>query len=357
MRTARLKAPEHFPVAYYHCMSRIVNRDYRLGDEEKEQFVKYMRQYEDFGDLQVVTFCIMSNHFHILVEVPRRPDRLPTDEELLTRLKRVYKRTGEIAQRLQSLRASGADEAAEAFRERFFRRMWDVSWYMKTLKQRFTQWYNRKHGRKGTLWEERFRSVLVEGAGEALVTMAAYIDLNPVRAGLVEDPKDYRWCGYAGAVARNRQCLGGLAIALEARANVHGGFDRHGKSVSQTETIPTNRMSTAECLSQYRMLLFGRGDERGCGKNGRPIRRGFNRDVITAVLAAEGKLSLVDALHCRVRYFVDGAVLGSRQFVNGIFKAERHRFGATRTSGARPIRHVADCDLTTMRDLRLDPVG
>ena len=73
MRRARLKAPEEFPVGYYHCMSRIVGREYLLGDEEKEEFVKLMRIYADFGDLELVTHCIMSNHFHILVEVPRRP--------------------------------------------------------------------------------------------------------------------------------------------------------------------------------------------------------------------------------------------------------------------------------------------
>ncbi len=71
---------------------------------------------------------------------------------------------------------------------------------MKLLKQRFSQWHNARNARKGTLWEERFRSVLVDGAGEALLTMAAYIDLNPVRAGIVQDPKDYRWSGYGEAL-------------------------------------------------------------------------------------------------------------------------------------------------------------
>jgi hypothetical protein len=52
----------------------------------------------------------------------------------------------------------------------------------------------------GTLWEGRFKSVLVEGTGQTLSTMAAYIDLNPVRAGIVKDPADYRWSGYAEAV-------------------------------------------------------------------------------------------------------------------------------------------------------------
>ncbi len=56
--------------------------------------------------------------------------------------------------------------------------MWDVSYLMRVLKQRFSQWYNGAHHRKGTLWEERFRSVLVE-ADVALRVVACYIDLNP----------------------------------------------------------------------------------------------------------------------------------------------------------------------------------
>jgi putative transposase len=58
------------------------------------------------------------------------------------------------------------------------------------------------------LWSERFKSVLLEG-GPAVAAIAAYIDLNPVRAGLCEDPKDYRYCGYAEAIAK------GSAIAQE----------------------------------------------------------------------------------------------------------------------------------------------
>ena len=85
----------------------------------------------------------------------------------------------ELREQMESLRQSGSEKA---------------------LKQQFTQWFNGRHGRKGTLWEERYKSVLVEGAGEALATMSAYIDLNPVRAGLVDDPREYRWCGYAAGI-------------------------------------------------------------------------------------------------------------------------------------------------------------
>lgn len=77
--------------------------------------------------------------------------------------------------------------------------MHDLSEFMKTVLQRFTRWFNRTHSRMGTLWEERFKSVIVE-SGMAARTMAAYIDLNPVWAGMVEDPADYRWSGYGEAV-------------------------------------------------------------------------------------------------------------------------------------------------------------
>ncbi len=105
--------------------------------------------------------------------------------------------------------------------------------------------------------------------------MAAYIDLNPVRAGLVSDPKDYRWCGYGEAV---------------------GGH--------------------------------------------------------------EGALSLGQVLRLRVRYFSDGVVLGSRNYVNGVFEEFRGRFGERRRTGARPLRGVAALGhLMTLRDLRVDAVG
>jgi putative transposase len=117
------------------------------------------------------------------------------------------------------------------------RRMYDISIFIKELKGRFAQWYNRRHGRYGVLWADRFKSVLLE-AGEALATVAAYIELNPVRAGLCADPKDYRYCGYAEALAK------GSSLAWQGISTVLG----------QPETVSCNEVSR-----QYRQLLFRRG--------------------------------------------------------------------------------------------------
>jgi len=339
MRRPRLKAPSDLPVAYYHCISRVVDRQFVLGQDEKEKFVQFMRLYEQFCGVRVVTYCIMSNHFHLLLEVPQLPAQLPDDTQLLSVLDAVYSEigAGSIRQRLEFFRREKADTEAEAYRETFFARMWDVSAFMKLLKQRFTQWFNRLHHRKGTLWEERFKSVLVEGACTALTTMAAYIDLNPVRAGIVADPKDYRWSGYAEAVAGNQEARAGLQII--------------------THEANSPQPSAEAILTEYRVRLFGADEETGLDEQGRPLRRGFTREEIAAVLAAKGQLSRLEMLRCRVRYFADGAVLGTRAFVNGVFAVNRDRFGPKRKNGARPMRGVESDGLCVLRDLRVQTLG
>ena len=104
-----------------------------------------------------------------------------------------------VAKELAEARAAGRDALVAEIHARFTYRMHNLSEFMKTLLQRFTRWFNRTHKRSGTLWEERFKSVIVE-SGIAARTMAAYIDLNPVRAGMVADPAEYRWSSYGEAV-------------------------------------------------------------------------------------------------------------------------------------------------------------
>ena len=103
-----------------------------------------MREYEGFCQVRVLTFCVMSNHYHILLEVPKRPDVLPTAEQLLELLKGLefeedYTRT---KAQIELFRAAQDEGGEKALLERFFRQMWDVSWFNRLLKQRFSAWYN-----------------------------------------------------------------------------------------------------------------------------------------------------------------------------------------------------------------------
>jgi len=178
MRQARIRGQG---LSYYHIISRVVDRRFILGDEEREHFVVLMRKLEAFLGLRVVTYVVMSNHFHLLIEEPDRDNFPAMDREtLLQRLGYLYKQStvDAVREELDRASAQGGQEWEQQIFARYQRRMGDVSIFMKELKQRFSQWYNRSKGRKGTLWEERYKSVLVEGDEKALMTVAAYIDLN-----------------------------------------------------------------------------------------------------------------------------------------------------------------------------------
>ena len=179
MRRARIKADG---AGYYHCMSRIIERRQILGEPEKQRLYGLMHGLAAFGGLKVLTYAFMSNHVHILLHVPAH--REVSDPEFLERLAFLLK-PGEvrlIARQLQDFRQQGQDQAAEALKGRFTYRMENISEFCKALKQRFSQSYNTRTGRNGPLWEQRFKSLLIEGSEHALLAVAAYIDLNPVRA-------------------------------------------------------------------------------------------------------------------------------------------------------------------------------
>ena len=305
MRTRRIRGNGSGNFCF-HCMSRTVNGERFFGSREKEVFRKMLWQVADFSGVEVLTYAVMSNHFHVLVRVPEAVG--VSDGELLRRWKVLYPKptayeTATAVEMERTLRAGG--EEAEAIRARLLARMGDVSAFMKTLKQRFTIWFNKSRGRYGPLWSDRFKSVLVEGQGNPLQTMAAYIDLNPVRAGLVKDPKDYRFCGYAEAVAGDQRAREGLRMVWAAYADDSG---RAG-------------LTEEAALQAHRSYIFGEGAERGGSE--------ANRAAIVKVLEKEdGVLPKGAVLRCRVRYFTDGAILGSAEFVRGFVEelmAEKER--------------------------------
>jgi REP element-mobilizing transposase RayT len=308
-------------------MSRVVNRDFIFGEEEKEFFRQTMRRLEAFMGVRVLTYCIMSNHWHVLLEVPSSVEL--SDAKLFERIEGFYpkRRVSEIRQEFERAskhaKDTGNHQWLNELREKYLSRMGNLSAFVKELKERFSKWYNRKHHRRGTLWEERFKSVLVENSEGVIATMAAYIELNPVRAGLVEDPRDYRFCGYAEAVA------GGVAARW--------GVRRILQSLRQ-------EASWRKIVAQYRMFIFSAGKET-------ETRAGIDPAKVERVLAEGGELSRCDLLRCRVRYFSDGVALGGKLFIEEVFANNRSHFGERRKTGARKLRGGEWDGLCSLRDL------
>lgn len=244
-----------------------------------------------------------------------------------------------------------AERRRDEIRSRYTRRMHDLSEFMKSLLERFTKWFNRTHSRSGHLWEDRFKSVIVE-SGVAARTIAAYIDLNPVRAGMVEDPAKYRWSSYGEAIGGGKKGDGKKAREGLVRAY----FCDEGVGFEVEKWSEVSRL--------YRRLMgisLGRkagraevsADAKGIGqttKNTAELLESKDNDTVLK------DLGMAKMLRCRVRYFTDGAVIGSREFVNEVFTGARERFGPKRKDGARSMRGSgsgAKGVLWSMRDLRL----
>ncbi len=292
MRRKRVKVASG---AYYHLVSRCALKQFLLEEEEKKVFVGMLRRVADFSGVEVLTHCVMSNHFHILVRVPA--PREIAENELLSRVATLYgdARAKDMRSRWESYRKSKHTDLLESEQSLLRQRMNDISPFMKTLKQRFTVWYAAHHkDHEGTLWQNRFSSTLVEGNG-SLAAVAAYIDLNPVRAGIVSDPKDYAFSGYGAAAM-------GDADARKGLSGVYGDTSA----------------SYDKVLKAYRGLLYAKG---AADLAPADVRR---------VLADREKPTLPQLLRCKIRAMSHGLAIGSKTFTASIFAAHRYAFSEKR---------------------------
>lgn len=261
-RSRRLKLKDR--PAVYHCICRVVARDRLLDERARTVLQRQIWQVADFCGVEVLCHCLMSNHFHLLVRVPVRQPI--TDEELARRWAVLYgKNRREEAGQLEYFMSNHPAAAPE--KERLRRRMGDLSQYLKELKQRFTIWFNKKNSRLGTVWTERFKSILIDENPHVWQVLAAYITLNPVRAGLVREAQNYRWCSYAEAVRGRQKARHGLmacmkqddwrktASSFRLFLEERGAIRRVGKApprpvLDNRSAPPTEEISTSGFLGQ-----------------------------------------------------------------------------------------------------------
>jgi REP element-mobilizing transposase RayT len=177
----------------YHIISRVAGGDFLFKPEDKEYFLNLLRRFVAGYFVQLHSFAIMSNHFHLLVTIDDKAAENTNAEELAARLWTVN--TGEFKshkdteqktrQKQLMLHETGSERAKE--------RLSSISRFTQDLKQYFARYFNQKHQRLGCLWGNRFKGVIISH-GNAQLACSAYIDLNPVRAGITKRPEDYRWC-------------------------------------------------------------------------------------------------------------------------------------------------------------------
>ena len=208
---------------FYHVIDRIAHREFLLKDEQiKRRLVDLMHRAAEFSGVDVCTYVVMDNHLHLCVHVPEPAE---VDEgTVVERVGALYgeARAAELRGELERLRAEGREDDAIRVLDRLRARMGDLSEFMKTFKQRVTQWYNRELGHEGTLWSGRFKSVLLD-RDDAVRVVANYIHANPVRARMVEAADGYRWSGLGAAVLGDNRAIRGLSVIGMKGLSPEGG--------------------------------------------------------------------------------------------------------------------------------------
>ena len=233
--------------------------------------------------MDVLGFAIMGNHFHLVVRM--YPESEINDEEVKKRYMKLY-----------DLNRPGPEIELEKFKKK----LCSLSWYVKEIKQGFSRYFNKKYGRKGFLWGERFKSLIVED-GLTLVNLLAYVDLNPVRAGIVKRPEEYRWCSLGYHIqSRNKDEL--LSVDFGMRE--------------------WNEFDEKEIVKKYREFVY----EAGAIDTGKGAV--ISEEIVEEERKKGFRLKRVELFRYRCRYFTDAGVLGSKRFVQEIFDEVKSLLGS-----------------------------
>lgn len=285
----------------YHCTSRLVDGVQWWDEVEKEYLQDLMWRVTTFCGLELLGYTTMDNHYHQLLLVPAKQEA--SNAELLRRYEVLNGRGRGRWKSIQEGFEAGGGQAAY-WRGWLLRQMGDISEHQKIFKERFSKWFNRRHERRGTLWCGRFNGTVVEVEGESLERVAAYIALNPVRAGMVRSPEDYRFSSYHAALGGDQRCLAGIRRVTGMEEGVNA-------------------------LSRLRLVMAWEGMK----ESGDGDKRSLDAQVCREIVSSGGQLPLSATLYWRNRYLVEGVVIGTHGYVEEM----------ARRLGRRARRRTGSC--------------
>jgi REP element-mobilizing transposase RayT len=182
---------------YYHVIARCVRRAWLWGFDEyagknyshrKAWVLERMTQLSSMFAIDICAYAVMSNHYHLVVHVDKKRADTWTAQQIIDRWRVLFCGPPLIERWEKGLCSEAEREAAEQVIELWRRRLYDVSWYMRCLNEHLARRANAEDDCDGRFWQGRFKSqALLDEVG--LLTAMAYVDLNPIRAGIAESPE------------------------------------------------------------------------------------------------------------------------------------------------------------------------
>jgi len=276
-----------------------------MDTADKDYLLQMIHRLSRLYYVDVLGFCLMDNHFHLVTRV--YPESRLSDEELKRRYKAYYGEDQVIGgQELESYR----------------KRLTSLGAFIKDIKQGFTRYYNKKHNRKGYFWGERFKSVIVQD-GMTLINLLAYVDLNPIRAGIVRRPEEYRWCSLGYHQQRGNA---GELLSLE-----FGLAD-------------WDELDPREVVRKYREFIYetGAADSRQRSVVSSQLEeternRGIDQRIVERERRRQYRVGRAERFLHRSRYFTDSGIIGSKEFVGEVFDRVKHLLGSRGRRRFKPV--------------------
>ncbi len=193
MTTARQHLVDSTVTPYYHCISRCVRRAFLCGDgcEHRKQWIENrLKELAEIFAVGVCGYAVMDNHLHVVLQLNDDVAARWSDEDVVRRWARLYPPRGKDRQPLEVSEAWVREKTNnDAWVQQTRERLNSLSWFMKCLKEPLARLANREENCRGTFWEARFKSIAILDE-EALLTTLAYVDLNPLAAGIARTLED-----------------------------------------------------------------------------------------------------------------------------------------------------------------------
>lgn len=213
----------------HHLVSRIAHRVYFLKDDERKDFLEILRRASEFCGIKLLGWCVMGNHFHILVHLP--PPVVVEEDEVLRRYGILKGGKAALNQANEFIKwrkhGDSGEKRVENWLDSQRRRMYSVGGFMKIVKQWFTSEYNSRNGHRGTLWEAVYYDRAVDMKSSEMAKCLGYIHLNPIRAAETDKYDGYVWSSYSAFCKGDTTAVAGMRfvygeeMSLEEIACVH----------------------------------------------------------------------------------------------------------------------------------------
>ncbi len=198
MTTARKQLVSVDATSYYHCVSRCVRRSFLCGEDKltnisyehrKKWIERKIYTLTQVYCIDICAYAIMSNHYHLVLNINKNRALGLTLHEVVEHWSHEHT-LPVLIQRWQNNQLTSLAEEDKCIEliEIWRERLWNLSWFMKELNYDIACKANREDNCTGHFWESRFKSQALLDE-KALAAAMAYVDLNPIRAGIANTPE------------------------------------------------------------------------------------------------------------------------------------------------------------------------